>query len=372
MKKQLILIATIPLILGLASCSNEEVIKPTKLTAVSETVRLILNSERDLNDIVTLKFDPINVTNKEVLWSATSNEIFTLNGDMIHANKIGTDYVRATSILDENIYADIKIEVYDPNLKAYKVNYSNSSDYEINGLKEEYFPDEEVTFTINLLNEEKAIEKVLMNSIELLSETNSYSFKMPKEDVTLDIKLKDLSKPVQGSALYNIKYDLEGRQTAKKIETSDVLLNTFSYSGEGTSIITGINSFINVYGGGYGGKGDTKWVSNDLLKLGTTSVNGGFSLSLSEAVYKVNIKCFTGNQSLALRIGDEASSDFDTNETIDTALYTCSDINIANKENVETNNVSTLTVEFKETKNLKIMTTNNKPFYIQSIELFMK
>ena len=92
---------------------------------------MIVNSERDLNDIVTLRFEPKNTTDKSVTWSTSQNEFFTLNGSTIKANKIGSGYVTATSNVNSDLKVDVKIRVYNPRITTYKVTYAKNEVFTI-------------------------------------------------------------------------------------------------------------------------------------------------------------------------------------------------------------------------------------------------
>lgn len=372
-KKMLLLL--IPLF-TLASCGIQIDVKPTSLKAKKDEISLILGSERNLNDIVTLIFEPNNVTNRDVIWSTQETEIFTLDGNVLTTKKVGTSNVKATSVIDANLFTTVNITVYNPETPTYKVLNEISEDYEILNLKDEYNEDDEVVFTINVINDNKKIKEVSADE-QILSPVNEFTYKfiMPNKDVLLNVVLEDKNDPAPeiGSDQYKIVFDLEGGKRAKRIETADVLFNTFLYLGNNESIIESIGEFDYMYGGGYGGKGDTSWYSGDMLKLGTTSVNGYFTLNLSKYINKINIIGYTSSEAAKIRVGDANSSDWNDNSTIsNTTLIECNELAFADKTNIENKVEATISLEFETTKNLKISTINNKPIYITAIELIYK
>ena len=83
----------------------------------------------------------------------------------------------------------------------YKVEYSQSADFEIGGLKESYQEGETVTFTVTVKNSGKKIKNIRVTGNEFskqfsASDNNQYSFEMPGEDVQLKVNLSDVQVPV--------------------------------------------------------------------------------------------------------------------------------------------------------------------------------
>ncbi len=179
----------------LTGCNNIDTIYPTSLTSSKDEIKLIINSERDLNDIVTLRFEPKNTTNKEVIWSCKENDVFTLNGSKIKAIKEGIASVTATSVENNELSTNVNIKVYDPALIKYNVSINKNDSFEILGLEEKYAEGSEVSFSIKVTDTIKEIDIVKINdeTINLIS-NNLYSFIMPNKDVTIDVTLKDNKK----------------------------------------------------------------------------------------------------------------------------------------------------------------------------------
>lgn len=172
-------------------------------------------------------------------------------------------------------------------------------------------------------------------------------------------------------AKYNISYDLAGRKTAKAISSTDELKTTLQLEGE-EDIITSIDAMEAIYGGGNGGRGETAWYANDLLKVGTTSMNGSVSLSLSTEVNRIRITGYVSDNACKLRVGNSESTDWiedaDDNQT---TLVTCSNMNESTKDIVGSGLTSMITIDFTSTKNFKLSVTNKKTLYIASIEFIV-
>lgn len=86
------------------------------------------------------------------------------------------------------------------NPATYTVTYQESSDYTITGLESSYSSGATVSFTVTVNNSAKEIDSVAVNGSKL-SGTGSYSFKMPSENVTIAVTLKDKAQdpaPVEG------------------------------------------------------------------------------------------------------------------------------------------------------------------------------
>ncbi len=163
------------------------------------------------------------------------------------------------------------------------------------------------------------------------------------------------------AATYDISFTLSGK-TAQLFEDGDATANeqafaTFVLSG-GDSILTSVSGTTYIYGGGRGGQGDNLWYTGDMIKFGTTSVNGSITLNFNCQVNYIKITGYTTNESAKLQIGDAE-------------VFTCSGMTIANKTNVEstTEPITTDAIVFTSTDSLTISTTNKKPIYITAIEV---
>lgn len=440
----------------LGGCQGVTEVSPEALTAVEQEVKMILHSERDLKDIITLKFEPKYTTNKEVEWSCEENSIFTLNDSIIRAEEIGSAMVTATSVANRNLSTQISIRVYDPNIKMYPVSMEEGEGFTLTGLQKEYEEGDEVTFQVEVTDAKKELDSVLINEEVLTAkEDATYQFIMPSHAVTVSVHLKDIiaaesvtlepksltltlgeedqtltarvspsdttdvpswsvvegedvitmtpnrndasvhalkegnakikvtySKHVFAecdvvvqapsvtpatSSKYQIVYDLGTRKNAKQLTTADEIFQTFQLQGE-VGILQSISQFEYIYGGGHGGRGDTLWYVGNMLKFGTTSVNGSLTLALNSPVSSIQITGYVADQNAILRVGDSDSSDWAAEADNKTTLFPCSSLPEVTKEVVEAGQVGTITIDFEATKNLKIATTNQKPLYITSIE----
>ena len=262
-----------------------------------------------------------------------------------------------------------------PDRPFYAVSINQSEEFTVNNLKAEYRENAEVSFSITIKDKTKQIDTVKANG-QVITPTNgaSYKFTMPAETVSIIVTLKD--KPVEdtpttpaGDTYYTIIYDMGTRKTSKLLESAEDIFNTFTYTGDKTSIITSVTDFDKIYGGGYG-SGNNAWVQGNMLKFGTTSVNGTLTLNLSGSVNCVKITGYIGASTGKIRVGDSTSSDWIDGATADnlTTLYECSEMNVASKDTVEANQLVTITIYFESTNSLRIATTNKKPLYITAIE----
>ena len=256
----------------------------------------------------------------------------------------------------------------------YPVSINTDEGFTISKLKTEYREGSEVSFMISVTDSTKQIDTVTANGTELKPTGSTYKFIMPASEVVIQVTLKEkevVDYPTVniGSASYNIIYDLGSRKTAKLIESTDDVLKTFEYIGEGDGIITGVASAEYIYGGGYGGSGDNKWYTGNMLKFGTTSAQGSLILDLNTPVNCVMITGYVSDTKCNIQIGDSYSLDWTDGSDGKTTSYVCSDVAIANKVNVEANQPTTIIIYFEATTSLKITVTNNKPLYITSIEL---
>lgn len=357
--------------LSLIGCGTQDDVHPTSLIATSNEVRLIINSERNLNDIVTLKFEPKNVTNKSVTWSSEQNDVFTLTGSTIKANNLGSAVVTATSVMNNNLSVNITIRVHNPDANFHSVSVNESDEFNITGLQDEYEEGSEVTFAVNVLNSEKEIREVKANNDILTAISGTtYKFNMPNENVLITVTLKDIVKDF--TSKYNIKYNLGDRKTAKAITTTDELMNMFELDGDSQDIINSVSQMEYIYGGGNGGSGENSWYTGDMLKIGTTSVNGSVTLSLNQAINRIKITGYISDNASKIRVGSSTSADWTDDENDNkTTLFTCSEMNETSKDIIDGMQTSTITIDFADTDTLKIATTNKKPIFITAIEFIV-
>ena len=257
--------------------------------------------------------------------------------------------------------------------ESYPVSITSSDAFTVGKLQSSYREGNEVTFTISVTDKTKQIESVTANGTVLTPTGNAYKFTMPASEVFIEVTLKekevvDYPTITEGSAHYNIVYDLGTRKTSKLLESTIDVLNTFQASTS-NNIILDVTSAEYIYGGGYGGSDPNKWYTGDMLKFGTTSVNGSLVLELSTPVNCIKITGYVSNASCAIRVGDSNSLDWDGGSDGMTVTHTCSEMNVTTKEVVEGNQVVTITLYFEATTSLKIAVTNKKPLYITAIEL---
>ena len=199
MKFKKIIALFVVLILTLCGCYQIKEVKPTSLTVARNEINLIINSERNLNDIVTLRFEPKNATERDISWSMESTDVLILTGSSIKANRVGSAKVTATALANTSLYVSVTINVYDPNVETYVVNTNEDSSFKINGLEESYEYNETVSFTVTVLDTEKTLDSVKLDGTLLVASNNQYSFSMPEKDVYLTVSLKEIEKKVATS-----------------------------------------------------------------------------------------------------------------------------------------------------------------------------
>jgi hypothetical protein len=140
-----------------------------------------------------------------------------------------------------------------------------------------------------------------------------------------------------------------------------------------------VSNITNVYGGGNGGSGDNTWYGSNMLKLGTTSVNGSITIELSQNVTGVIITGYVTNNGCNIRVGDRSSSIW-SGGTDDgkTTVVTAKDdyfMNVVNKDMLEAGATSTIQINFDSTDSVTISTENTGSkyyvLYITSIEFIV-
>ena len=212
------------------------------------------------------------------------------------------------------------------------------------------------------------VDKVKVNDSVITPVEEKYSFEV-FGDMIISIETVDSSITFTSLAKYNVKYDLGTRKTAKQITTSEDLIKVFELDGTGINLISSIDQFEYIYGGGNGGRSETAWYTGDMLKFGTTSYNGSVTLKLSEKVNRIVITGYVSDNAAKIQVGDSLSTDWTTeandNKTTTTVL---SSMNEASKDIIDGKQTTTVIIDFESTDSLKISTLNKKPIYITSIE----
>ena len=258
----------------------------------------------------------------------------------------------------------------DPSIDTYTVNYEFSSDFQITGLKDQYIEDEEVNFQVEVLNSLKELEAVKADEVTLTPVDSYYKFNMPTHNVTLTVLLRN--KEI--SYINDIEFDMGTRTTsiAFKEGEEENIKETFVTRDGSINLIDSVSSFSGIYGGGYGGSGENKWIYGNALKFGTTSITGDLTLSLAYAVNKVTLSGFVGASTCRVQIGDADSTDWNEEEDDHkTTTVTCSDLATASKATIDNQDFRSIDVEFESTNSLKIAAINKKVFYLTSIRFYL-
>lgn len=360
---------------------------PTKIIANPTSIDIYTNTSRNLNDLISVSFEPNNVTNTNYEYSYSENIYFDITNNVIATyNEIGSSTIFVVSSAKKDIKTEVTINVIgkqETDKPATSVSFNSSS---INMELSEGNKIVEATVT-PIDTTDAATWAVLEGNdiINIAPDNNKVTISPLKEGnatikvsyndnayATLSVTISDSSSTEEDISIkYDIKYDMGTRKTSYQFKEgeNDLIKNTFV--SEGTSIIKSVSSFTYIYGGGYGGKSETAWYSGDMLKFGTTSVNGELDLELTRPVNKMKVTGFVGDQFCKVQVGDSNSTDW-TEDTDDnkTTVVTCSEMATASKEVVESKSFTSFEVEFTSTYNLTIATINRKVLYITAIELF--
>ena len=243
---------------------------------------------------------------------------------------------------------------------TYSVSVEQKEGFSVIGLDEKYAAGRSVNFTINVTDLTKQIDEVKANGNILTPVSGkNYKFTMPEVDVTITITLKEktVNTPTEAGsvAVYDVVYDLNGSKQAKKLETAEDILKALVLAS-GDNIIESVSSFSNVFGGGKGGSGETAWLTGDLLKLGTTSVTGGLILNLNTEVNCIKITGYVHKSSCKIQV----------NET--SLAGSVHNMNVISKDALNTNQTSTITINFDTASEISIEVLNAVALYITSIE----
>lgn len=267
------------------------------------------------------------------------------------------------------------------NSQKYTLTINTDSAYQISGLKTEYIERETVTFSILMSDNTKEIDKVTVNGTTLAASNGvTYKFSMPAENVQVVITLKNkesVTPPTEATKdyYYDIVYTLPGK-TAKAFENTAEAYNVIKFNGTKENIISSVSNITNVYGGGRGGTGDNIWYAGDMLKIGTTSVNGGITIELTKNVTGVIITGYVTGNNCKIRVGDSGSTiwaEGGVDDSKTTSITTKDDyyMNVTSKDFVSSNNTSSIQINFQSTNSVTIATQNKIVLYITSIEFIV-
>ena len=251
----------------------------------------------------------------------------------------------------------------------YAVALKEGSGCEAYGLQNDYAPGDEVCFSLRVINLGMEVQSVKANGQTLFAEDGGlYRFTMPAENVTLEVFLQEKAK--EFATRFNVVYDLGTRKTAKKLESADEIFHCLSKVGENESLISSLEGFDFVYGGA-NGRNESTWHCGNILKLGTTSVDGWLSLSLNAPVKGVKVVGYTYSASSKIRLGDSKSTSWDGEDDGKTALASCSSMTEICKSAVDECKTSSFEAKFAPTESFRIGTTNKNPLFITALEFVL-
>ena len=155
-RKSLLFIPVIALLLGGCNKTPTDTnIYPVSITPSISELTLSTNTTYNLNELVSLSFNPSDTTNKDVMWSCETNDYFSISNSSITTNNVeGRGDIRVTSVSKSDVYATITVIVNSPVVEDASTKYNIS--YDMGTRKTSYaFKDTEA----NLIKETFVIEE---------------------------------------------------------------------------------------------------------------------------------------------------------------------------------------------------------------------
>lgn len=311
-----------------------------------------------------------SIPQSEAFSSGDSSEPFS-GEEPASSTGEGSLPISASDSNNGSVSSDTSSSMENPIPEDFSVEVEENPGVEISGLKPAYRHGEEVSFSLRVVAEGKMVGEVKANENALSpKEDGIYSFSMPKENVILRVRLTDKASETKLATSYRIAYDLGAGKQAKKLADSDAVYNCFVKQDEEESLIASVSSFDSLYGGA-NGRNESVWYAGDILKFGTTSVNGSLTLSLKKPVKGINIVGYTYSKTSKIRVGDGDSSDWNGGGDGETKLAVCSEMTEICKSAVDNASVSSLDLEFSPTSSLTIATTNKNPLFITALNFVL-
>ncbi len=364
-----------------SSLDDSSVIKD--ITPSTTEISLFIGEEKNLNDLISFEFSPSSITNKNIIWSCQNDGIISIkNENTVVAHKEGQSSITATSASNKDISCHIDVNVLNSQSETITLTLNYESiDLKVNAQCEliatiapenyasslSWSISEGNAFISMTTTNNTASIKGLKKGISKVKV--SYNEKLFKECL---INVLEDNNQVANTCKYNIKYDLGTGTSSKPIENTDDLLKMFEPIQPEKNIISSISYLEVIYGGGYGGKNDTKWYGGDMLKLGNTSKKGGFTMELTQNVKSLIITGYIHNSGCKIRVGDSGSSIWETSQDDQkTTQMTCTNMNVVSKEIVDNKNTSTMEISFPSSKSIRIATLTANPLYITALEFIL-
>lgn len=364
-----------------SSQNNTSIIE--EMTPSTSNISLFVGEEKNLNDLITFEFTPTTVLNKNIIWSCQNDGIISIkNENTVVAHKEEQSTLTARSAANNEISCLINVNV----LSHQDETITLTLNYESINLKID--EQRELIATISPEKYANSLSWTISEGNEFISMTtinNTASIKGLKKGTSIikvsynesyykecQVNVVEDTSPIANNCQYNIKYDLGTSTTSKSIETAADLLKVFEPVNSDNDIISSISYLEKVYGGGYGGKNDTRWYSGDMIKLGTTSINGGFTMELTKNVKALKITGYIHTSGCKIRVGDSGSSIWESSQDDQkTTQVICSNMNVVSKEIVDNKNTSTIEIAFASSKSIRIATLNKNPLYITALEFIL-
>lgn len=153
-------------------------------------------------ELVLWIYEACGVNPLKVYEAKQVAEFGKVNGDVVSTIAANMRKIVAWEDLEVNI-----LNFLNDTNNVYNVTVEASSGYTISGLNSEYNYSSNVTFSVNVTDDNKVVDSVKMNGTELTPVNGEYSFTMPASDVVITVILKDI-KPATGVTLNPTSLDL--------------------------------------------------------------------------------------------------------------------------------------------------------------------
>ncbi|MBQ9457230.1 MAG: Ig-like domain-containing protein [Bacilli bacterium] len=152
------------------------------------------------------------------------------------------------------------------------------------------------------------------------------------------------------------KYTFTNTHNSTAVTDGNTIKGWFT-KASGDGIVSSVSNPTKVYPGANGGNGDTAWNLDNALKIGSSSAGGTVKITLSEAVSKVVITGYGWKNSIITTINGVDSDSLKAN--------------LANKTNVDANNVGESSFILSTPATELTISTNSTSIVITAIEFFV-